>query len=122
MTKQAKQTRGERRAAFDIQVGIATRHRIFVGLSANISSGGLFVATDEELHKGDTIDVRFRIPGSDHVFQKKAEVAWTRPFDHNQTHRQAQAGAGVRLLALTADEQRMLNEFIDAHEPLFFEP
>ena len=121
MSKQINPQRQERRDVFDIQVGIATRHRIFVGLSANISSGGLFVATDQALERGDSIDVRFRIPGSDHVFQKKAEVAWTRPFDHNQTHRQAQAGAGVRLLDLTAEEQRMLNEFIDAHEPLFFE-
>lgn len=113
--------RTERRGTFDIKVGVSTRHRLFVGLSSNISSGGLFVATDAQLSRGDSIEVRFRIPGSEHVFQKQAEVAWTRPFDQNQSDRQAQAGAGVRLLDLTNEEKRMLNAFIDAHDPLFFD-
>jgi len=113
--------RTERRGTFDIKVGVSTRHRLFVGLSSNISTGGLFVATDEQLSRGDSIEVRFRIPGSEHVFQKQAEVAWTRPFDQNQSDRQAQAGAGVRLLDLTNEEKRMLNAFIDAHDPLFFD-
>jgi len=118
---QGSEQRIERRGAFDIQVGVSTRHRLFVGLSSNISTGGLFVATDEPLSRGDEIQVRFRIPGSEHVFQKQAEVAWTRPFDQNQNDRQAQAGAGVRLLDLTNDEKKMLNAFIDAHDPMFFD-
>lgn len=114
--------RGTRRMpTFDIQVGVATKHRLFVGLSSNISSGGLFVATDETLAKGDEIEVRFRIPGSEHVFHKRAEVAWIRPFDEANSDRQNQAGAGVRLLDLSDDEKRVLNAFIDVHEPMFFD-
>ncbi|MCO4763884.1 MAG: TIGR02266 family protein [Myxococcales bacterium] len=119
--KNGAEQRTERRSAFDIKIGVATRHQLFVGLSANISSGGLFVATDQELKRGDAIEVRFSIPGSEHVFQKKAEVAWTRPFDQNHSDRQAQAGAGVRLLDLTNDEKQMLNAFIQAHDPMFFD-
>ncbi len=118
---QGSEQRTERRGAFDISVGVSTHHRLFVGLSSNISTGGLFVATDELLRRGDAIEVRFRIPGSEHVFQKQAEVAWTRPFDQHQADGQVQAGAGVRLLDLTNDEKRMLNAFIDAHDPLFFD-
>ncbi len=120
-TNNEQRRRHDERKAFDLQVGVATRHRIFVGLTSNISSGGLFVATDEPLERGDKIEVRFRIPGSEHIFQKKGEVAWTRPFDQNQTDRQAQAGAGLRLLDLSDEERKMLNAFIEAHDPLFFE-
>lgn len=117
-----EQRHDSRRLAYDVQVGVATRHRLFVGLTSNISSGGLFVATDEPLARGDQIEVRFRIPGSEHVFQKRAEVAWIRPFDEGQSDSHQQAGAGVRLLDLSEDEKRMLNAFLDVHEPLFFEP
>lgn len=115
------QRSGRRQTTFEVQIGVATRHRLFVGLTSNISSGGLFVATDEQLARGDEIEVRFRIPGSDYVFHKRAEVAWTRPFDETMTDANQQAGAGVRLLDLNEDEKRMLNAFIDVHEPLFFE-
>ncbi len=115
------QRSGRRQTTFELQVGVATRHRLFVGLTSNISSGGLFVATDEPLARGDEIEVRFRIPGSDHVFHKRAQVAWTRPFDETVTDANQQAGAGVRLLDLNDDEKRMLNAFIDVHEPLFFD-
>ncbi len=117
----AEHRAGGRRLGFDIQVGIATRHRLFVGLTANISSGGLFVATDETLVRGDQLEVRFRIPGSDHVFQKQAEVAWTRPLDESLSDAMQQSGAGVRLLDLTDEEKRMLNAFIEVHDPIFFD-
>lgn len=117
----ADQRDNRRMPTFDIQAGVATKHRLFVGLSSNISTGGLFVATDESLSQGDEIEVRFRIPGSEHVFHKRAEVAWIRPFDEANSDRHNQAGCGVRLLDLSDDEKRMLNAFIDVHDPIFFD-
>lgn len=117
----ASEKRQAVRSTFDIQVGVSSHHRIFVGLMSNISTGGLFLATDEELSKGDRVEVRFQIPGSDYVFHKQAEVCWTRPYDEHASDADARAGAGVRLDDLTDDEKRMLNAFIDVHEPMFFE-
>jgi len=109
------------RKAFDIKVGISTHHRIFVGLASNISDGGLFVATEEDLDTGDHVDVRFQIPGSDYVFQKRGEVCWIRPFDGSTSDNDALQGAGLRLVDLTDDERKMLNEFIGNNETLFFD-
>jgi uncharacterized protein (TIGR02266 family) len=117
----AEQRGGRRRTSFDIEVGVASKHRLFVGLTSNISSGGLFVATDEPLSRGDQLEVRFSIPGTDHVFSKRAEVVWTRPFDEGTSDRHNPCGAGVRLLDLSDDERRMLNAFIEVHDPMFFE-
>ena len=108
------------RAQFEISVGVSTKHRVVVGLVDNLSTGGLFIATDQELKKGDTVEVKFTIPGVAHSFDKKGEVAWIRPYDELGNDRNAQAGAGVRLLDLTDDEKHMLNAFIDEHDPMFF--
>ncbi len=109
------------RSSFDIKIGVSTHHRLFIGLMANISTGGLFVATEEHLEPGDRVEVRFQIPGSDHVFHKEAEVCWTRPYDDNNLDNSARAGAGVRLVGLNDEERSMLNAFIDVHEPIFYE-
>jgi len=108
------------RKAFDIQVGIATDHRLFVGLVSNISAGGLFIATDEQLRKGDLVEVRFSIPGHNHVFDKQATVVWTRPLAEGSNQR-TKAGAGVKFSDLTDEETKMLNGFLQIHEPIFFD-
>lgn len=108
------------RKAFDIQVGIATDHRLFVGLVSNISAGGLFIATDEHLRKGDQVEVRFSIPGHNHVFDKQATVMWTRPLSEGSNQR-TKAGAGVKFSDLTDEETKMLNAFLQIHEPIFFD-
>jgi uncharacterized protein (TIGR02266 family) len=108
------------RAQFDIKVGVESAHRMFVGLVDNISTGGLFIATEQELKVGDKIEVKFTIPGSEHNFDKKAEVMWVRPYADVDTDRNAAVGAGVRLLELTDDEKLLLNGFIDQRDPMFF--
>jgi uncharacterized protein (TIGR02266 family) len=107
------------RLNFDVQIGVATSHRLFVGLTSNISAGGLFIATEEPLKKGDTLDVRFQIPGTDHVFQKKATVCWTRPIEG--ANENSRAGAGVKLDSLSDDEAKLLNAFLQTHDAIFYD-
>lgn len=114
--------REAQRLRYDIQVGVATDHRLFVGLTSDISAGGLFIATDEPLKKGDRIEVRFSIPGTDHVFHKHATVCWTRPFDgESHSHMRTRAGAGVKLDDLSPDETKVLDAFLQVHEPIFYD-
>lgn len=112
--------REKHRAGYDIQVGVASDHKLFVGLTANISTGGLFIATDEPFKKGDHVEVRFSIPGAEHVFHKNATVCWTRPFDADG-HGRTRAGAGVRFDDLSEEESRILNAFLKVHEPIFYD-
>ncbi len=112
--------RDANRASYNIEVGVASDHRLFVGLVSNISAGGLFIATQEELRKGDKVDVRFKIPSSSHVFQKTAVVCWTRPYDNEHDGR-GRAGAGVQLEQLTDEEQNLLNSFLKDHDAIFFD-
>ncbi len=116
----SSERRDNGRQGYDIQVGVATDHRLFVGLTANISTGGLFIASDEPFKKGDKVEVRFSIPGANHVFHKNAVVCWTRPFDAGgQGH--AKAGAGVKFEDLTEEESRILDAFLKVHDPIFYD-
>lgn len=108
------------RRTFDIQVGIATDHRLFVGLVHNISTGGLFIASDAHMRKGEKVEVRFSIPGSSHIFDKHGTVTWTRPVDADGTHR-TRAGFGVRFDSLSEEESKLLNAFLQVHDPIFFD-
>jgi uncharacterized protein (TIGR02266 family) len=108
------------RCRYDIEVGVASDHKLFVGLVSDISAGGLFLATDESLDKGDHVEVRFSIPGSNYVFEKRAVVRWLRPMD-TETDSRTRAGAGLRLENLSDDEKRILNAFLAVHEPIFFD-
>ena len=116
----AQERRDGGRRGYDIQVGVASEHRLFVGLSANISTGGLFIATEEPFKKGDSIEVRFSIPGASHVFHKHATVVWTRPFDGDGTTR-TRPGCGVRFDDLNDEETRILNAFLAVHDPIFYD-
>jgi uncharacterized protein (TIGR02266 family) len=109
------------RAEFELSVGVATDHRLFVGLAADISAGGLFIATDEKLQRGDHVEVRFSIPGSHHVFQKRAVVRWIRPISDADENAGSKAGVGVQLEDLTPDEAKILNAFLKMHEPIFYD-
>jgi len=105
---------------FDIRVGVASDHRLFVGLTWNISAGGLFIATEEPLKRGDRVDVRFSVPGSNYVFQKKATVCWTRPIDA-EGGGHSRSGAGVQFDSLTDEEQKILNAFLQVHDAIFYD-
>ncbi len=113
--------RANDRHAFDIRVGVATDHKLFVGLTQNISAGGLFIATEAPLTRGEKVQVRFSVPGSNYVFDKQATVCWTKPLDADMGDGRTHAGAGVRFDNLTEEEQKILNAFLQVHDAIFFE-
>jgi uncharacterized protein (TIGR02266 family) len=116
----ASDRRDGSRRRFEVAVGVATDHRLFVGLVSNISAGGLFIATEEALKKGDRVEVRFSIPGSPHAFDKHATVCWTRPLD-GTGEGMTRSGAGVQFDDLSDEEQRLLNAFLEHCEPIFYD-
>lgn len=118
-TSSAERRDGGRRR-FEVAVGVATDHRLFVGLVSNISAGGLFISTEEQMSKGDKVEVRFSIPGTSHVFEKHATVCWIRPLEATGDSVSG-AGAGVRFDDLSDEEQRLLNSFLQQCEPIFYD-
>ena len=63
----AEQNPAERRTAprieLEIEVGLETEHNFYTGLTQDISSGGIFVATPLSYRVGEKMVVRFTLPG-----------------------------------------------------------
>jgi len=112
--------RERRRHRFELEVGVSSPHRFYTGLVRNISAGGLFIQTEADLSTGDEVDVRFTIPGSSHVFEKKAQVRWIRPHDPYGAD-STLTGVGVKFLELSDEEAKLLNAFIRDHDAIFYD-
>ena len=108
--------------------------------SSDMSEGGIFIQTKNPLEKGETIDLRFTLPGLDKIFQLKGEVVWVnqkekeegKEIDSEEALGDAlddlldsasvepggdkkpsfPEGMGVRFMNLTPEDQAVLQEFL----------
>jgi len=79
-----------------------------VGTSFDISPGGIFVRTDQVLPTGQSLLVRFTLPGVDHTFKAVGQVIWSSPNEMGGHP----AGMGVEFLDMAEDEQAAILQYI----------
>jgi uncharacterized protein (TIGR02266 family) len=108
--------RRETRVPLRIEVTMTSDHNFFIGMSENVSEGGLFISTYEEVEMGSQMDVAFCIPDH-HWIRTRAEVCWARRYDRDDID--STPGFGVRFLDLSAEDARALQDFVRLREPLF---
>lgn len=110
--------RTHERVKVAVEVSMHTEHNFYTGLTENISEGGLFIATYENLPIGTTIDVELGLP--DHPpIQSRAQVRWMR--EHSEFTEDVSPGVGVQFIDLGDDERRAIEAFLQKRPPLFFE-
>ena len=68
---------------------------VCTGVTKNICSGGVFVATLRSFTVGERVAVRLKIPGDAEPVEALAEVRWSRPF---QELDDCPAGFGLRFI------------------------
>ncbi|OGQ58850.1 MAG: hypothetical protein A3J24_02475 [Deltaproteobacteria bacterium RIFCSPLOWO2_02_FULL_53_8] len=79
------------------------------GYLLNISDGGTFLHTAEELLLGAMLHLRFSLPGTGRVFALKAAVKWS---TNDVAHRTLFGGYGLSFTGLTDDEKGVLKSFV----------
>lgn len=57
-------------------VDIQIEERIFYDYTVSLGVGGMFLETSQPLNIGDTLQLRFVLPKSDHIFEAAAKVVW----------------------------------------------
>jgi uncharacterized protein (TIGR02266 family) len=67
----------------------------WMGVTKNICSGGVFVATLRSVPIGERVAVRLTIPGDAEPVEALAEVRWSRPFQELDDQ---PAGLGLRFI------------------------
>ena len=70
--------RAAERFDLEVTVDLESDHNFYTGLTQNISSGGVFIATHHLRRIGDRITLKFTLPGSEKVLDVETEVRWIR--------------------------------------------
>ena len=102
----------------DVEVDEASEHNFFMGLTENLSEGGLFVATHIMRPIGTRLALAFKLPDSEEPIVAKGEVRWVRPFSDDT---QAAPGMGVRFVEIDDKQAARVKTVLQARAPIFYD-
>jgi uncharacterized protein (TIGR02266 family) len=100
-----------------VEVSYSSAHNFYTGVIENVSSGGIFVATDTPGAIGDEYEVSFTVPGLDKPCTAVCQVRWIREVGGTS----APAGMGLRFVRLHATTRAAIELFLRHREPILFE-
>jgi uncharacterized protein (TIGR02266 family) len=108
--------RKDTRVDLDVGIGFQSETNFYTGFSADISEGGLFVATYDVLPLGTELTVSFVLPDGPQV-TVRGRVAWVRePMDFSSD---LHPGMGVAFGEVPEEARTAIHRFIRLREPLF---
>ncbi len=110
----AGQRRRAMRSLIEVDIGVASQSHFYAGLSHDMSTGGVFVATEAPRNPGTPVTLYFALP-SGQIVEAKGTVAWTRPADLA-----GPAGMGVRFEDLAPEELQAIEAFCANGESLHY--
>ena len=112
--------RAAERFDLEVKVDLESDHNFYTGLTQNISSGGVFIATHHLRKIGDRITLKFTLPGSEKVLAVETEVRWIR---ENSALMRAEGGTGmgVRFINLSPEASAAINAFVQSRESLYYD-
>ena len=102
------------RLAISIDVDFGSEHNFYAGSTRDISQGGLFINTDQDLQVGSELTVRMKL--LDQQFVIPCEVVWALQDEGGRN-----VGVGVRFLKLSRARRKAIEEFMAQRGPLDFE-
>ncbi len=112
-----KPQRTRPRVKMQAAVDFTSDNNFFNGFSANISDGGLFVATVNLLPLGTEVDLSFSLPSGERI-DAHGVVAWVREV--NDQLPDAFPGMGVQFANLNPAAHSAIAQFLAQRDPLFF--
>jgi uncharacterized protein (TIGR02266 family) len=105
-------------------------HNFYLGLSENLSEGGLFVATHDILPIGTPIRVDLRLPTSRDLLSVDGEVRWVRSPDAvgdtgsnfgSGSDASVKPGMGIQFRDTSPEVTRAIEKFMKHRKPEFFD-
>lgn len=117
-SKNPRDLRDAERVDVEADVTFESESNFYQGFSENISEGGLFLVTYLTRKPGETLTVRFSLPGVERIFEVLTEVRWVR---HGDSERGLRPGLGVRFLNLPDADRRTIERFVRKRDPIFYD-
>ena len=112
--------RAAERFDLEVKVDLESDHNFYTGLTQNISSGGLFIATNALRRIGDRITLKFSLPGSPEPVSVETEVRWIR--ENSALNRvDGATGMGVRFVNLSPAASGAIQKFLESRDSLYYD-
>ena len=108
-------TRAEPRVPRVLSLKFKDRQAFTQAYSANLSSSGLFIRTENPFNTGEVFLLQLQIPDVPSILQVKSEVIWNRKKDDLQPERPP--GMGVKLCEVSKKDYQLLKEYLTSKEP-----
>ena len=102
----------------EIEVSLESESNFYMGLTENLSEGGLFIATHLVKPMGTEIEVSFKLPHVAEAIKAKGVVRWIREYSETSD---AMPGMGVRFERIAPEEVEQIRQFLAARAPLFYD-
>ncbi len=93
------------RKEIDIEIVYSSLDAFFCDYASNISRGGVFIKTENPLHVGSKINLRFSLPGSDRIIETKGRVVHT--FS-GKSRKKEPHGMGIHFEELGDDDRELI--------------
>ena len=90
-----------------------TQQKHMTDYSVNISSGGVFIATDKVLPENTPLFVEYQLPGSAKPIICKAKVAWVNDPEQLKSAR-LPPGMGLQFFSLSRENLEELRKFLNS--------
>jgi uncharacterized protein (TIGR02266 family) len=94
--------RTARRASLVTQMRTTVDEETLVGYTRDISTGGVFVETEQPLAKGAEVSLRFKLGPDEPILGARATVAYSLPDE----------GMGLRFVDLAAEVRQAIDAFV----------
>lgn len=111
------QRRVQPRVKVQTQVDLQSDANFYMGFSANISEGGIFVATVALAPIGTEVELNFSLPSGERI-ACRGVVRWVREV--NDRLPDAFPGLGVQFTELEPDALEAIRRFVAQRDPLFY--
>jgi uncharacterized protein (TIGR02266 family) len=112
--------RAAERFDLEVKVDLESDHNFYTGLTQNISSGGLFIATNVIRKIGDRITLKFSLPGTTEMVSVETEVRWIR--ENSALHKvDGSTGMGVRFVNLSPVASAAIQKFLESRDSLYYD-
>jgi uncharacterized protein (TIGR02266 family) len=104
--------RGDVRVAVEVEVSLESESNFFVGLSGDVSRGGLFVITWRQVPVGTPIFVAIDLPGG--RLLADGEIRWVREVAEGVS-----PGLGIAFVGLSEEDRKRVDQFCAKRAPLY---
>jgi uncharacterized protein (TIGR02266 family) len=100
----------------ELEVTMESETNFYMGLTENLSEGGLFIATHVLKPIGTLIEVSFKLPNAPEPLKVTGTVRWLREYSPTSD---TSPGMGLRFEQLEQPHVEHIRQFLAARDPLF---